>query len=249
MENETFILSIVREKYLFQSMIKKRNELFPTELKKKPISMYLVNLSIFKNIEKQKNVINLIKKNKQYLGNLISKAAIIDILKFYNIENISPSNIFITRLESGQPNVKLKKINFNKGINISMSHKDDLYLAAAGEDSIGIDIEKRRIFNQNMIEKIFNPQEIINKMDVNRHVSDARIELDENLFFTCLFSLKESVSKALGKGLKLNFRNMQINLNEPVINIEYQNSKGDCLHFIGIIMIKNGYIISLVERK
>ena len=175
----------------------------------------------------------------------IGISAVIELLRLINIDHVDPSDIEIIQLDTGQPKVKFKKPISSKEIHISFSHKDKFEVVATSFTPSGIDIEKKRSFNSKLIEKIFVESEFANKNKIFNYIDVINEEKDMDIACTCLFSLKESVSKAVGKGLKIKFNEIRINLMKNKARIEITYLK-EIFH--GYLIKKGSYVISFVEK-
>ena len=178
-------------------------------------------------------------------GDNIGKSAVIKLLESASIKKIDQSHINIFKYDSGQPGVQFKDEALNEKVYISFSHKDDYHVVAAGLKPLGIDIEKKREFYPTIIRAIFTERESQNIKHIFKFINDKEAEKDMNLAYTCLFSLKESVSKAIGRGLGINFKKILINLTENSIKIHVLN---DMSIFQGYLTLMKDKIISLIEK-
>ncbi|NHI94176.1 MAG: 4'-phosphopantetheinyl transferase superfamily protein [Candidatus Lokiarchaeota archaeon] len=193
----------------------------------------------FQNRTKKTPILVYLSDKKENMG----KMAVKDLLYSMGID-IKNSNIVIEKLDSGQPKVHLQEIKSNKNINLSFSHKGKYHLVAVGLTPIGIDIEKKRNFSLNFINKILTKNEIEDINKIFYFINTKKEEVDINFACTCLFSLKESVSKAIGKGLAINFHRIIIKYDKNSIKIKINHSD---LAFEGYLKYEKGHIISLVE--
>jgi len=76
-------------------------------------------------------------------------------------------------------------------VGFNLSHSGDLVVLATGEGNVGVDIEKYFPRHLNLAKKVYTPEEI------------KWMEEDPEERFFRLWSMKESVMKALGRGLSL----------------------------------------------
>lgn len=175
----------------------------------------------------------------------IKKLAVIELLKLINIKNVKLSDIKLVQLDSGKPKVQLKNGLFDEEIYVSFSHKDDLHLVAAALKPIGVDIEKKRNFSLGLVKKTFTEAEIQSFGKIFEFINNDNIKKKMDFAYTSGFSLKESASKVIGRGLSIDFRKILINFKEDKIKI---NILGSNCEFLGYITQKYGYIISLIEQ-
>ena len=197
---------------------------------------------IYFPMRKDPNPIALLISNQK---NDIGIHAVIELLELININEVDPSDIEIFKLNTGQPDVQFKKAILDKKVYISFSHKDEYEVVATGLTPNGIDIEKKRTFNSKLIKKLFLESEFRSRNDIYYYLNDINERNDKDLACTYLFSLKESVAKAVGKGLKIKFNEIYIDLtkNTKWIEITYLNQI-----FHGYLTRKDNHIISFVEK-
>lgn len=99
----------------------------------------------------------------------------------------------MARKEGGKPYFPdFPQVHFN------ISHSQDVAVCAVGESPIGVDVEKIRPVRQSLARRMLTEGER-RRLETLRE--DAR-----NMEMLCLWTLKESLAKALGTGLGLDFR-------------------------------------------
>ena len=123
------------------------------------ICLTVPKLFIIKNVDKNK-----------------SHTIIIQILKnYFKIRNPK-----VIRNEHGKPYVLNEKVFFN------ISYSDDLMICLVSSTEVGVDIEKKRKYNKNIVKKIFSQCEQ-EKMDIDK--------------FLEYWTIKESYLKYKGIGI------------------------------------------------
>lgn len=89
----------------------------------------------------------------------------------------------------------------------NLSHSGQMAACAVSDLSVGIDIEKKRHFDENLIRYVFLDPEI---SWVRNHVEDS------DTGFTALWTIKESLMKYWGTGISLGPKRICLELEEPV---------------------------------
>lgn len=79
------------------------------------------------------------------------------------------------------------------GIHFNISHTKGLVVCGLGDEEIGIDVERIRPFQENILKKVLSPKELI-------HLESLRPNQRAEYFFR-IWTLKESYGKAVGCGL------------------------------------------------
>jgi 4'-phosphopantetheinyl transferase len=105
---------------------------------------------------------------------------------------------------NGKPYIENSNIYFN------ISHKNEYVICAFSDKEIGVDIEKISSFSNNLINKVFNKEEIY-----------------FNNNYSKLWTIKESFMKYLGTGITLNPKDIKIDLvNNKCLNLsDFCNKK------------------------
>ena len=198
---------------LFRPLLNERSKNADLNMLRKPLSIF----SISRNDLVEKSL------NKSILDNILMKNAVINVLKSLNYKKINPLSFLIGRNEKGMPfinNIDFKNL---PTIYVTSSHKEDIHIAAASINKIGIDIEKKISFSEALINKVFTRDEIHNSLKIIERLIKDRNEIDQDLAYTIMFSFKEAVSKALGLGLRLNFKEIKIIINKHQIQAKFLN--------------------------
>ncbi|MEM7008627.1 MAG: 4'-phosphopantetheinyl transferase superfamily protein [Thermodesulfobacteriota bacterium] len=153
---------------------------------------------------------------------------------------ISASEIEFSYNEYGKPSVKSeqndKKIKFN------VSHSADLIIYAVRQGSeVGIDVENIRDVNKadKIIGRFFNKQEIDYYHSHPQHKK-------KSAFFT-LWTRKEAYSKAMGRGIGLPAKEIDLNL-VTGRSLTTNGHKGKSKWSIFDIETENGYLAALATR-
>ena len=135
---------------------------------------------------------------KKTIQQLISSIASIDIplqnVVFYQNQGLKP----VCQINSTQ---SLPSFDF------SISHKKPVFIAGAASLKIGIDVEQQQSFSDRLIQKLFTDSDIAIMVSF---LLSTKLKFSQNLLFTCLWSCKEAVAKALGIGLQIDFQTLQI---------------------------------------
>ena len=160
-------------------------------------------------------------------------------IKFLNsIQNsrILPTDIIIKKTAHGKP-----YLEFSKKVESKIS------IVAIGFRNLGIDIEKIRFFNSKLLKKIFSEDEFKNAKLFFKYADFKNRVKDINIAYSIMFSIKESVSKAIGLGLKLDFKKIKISIKEEIIKIKvrYMNVKQE---YSAIYILKEDFVCTLVEQ-
>lgn len=113
----------------------------------------------------------------------------------------SPSSIVIESGEFGKP--ALRRENNSHTILFNLSHSENYVLFAFNKNyELGIDIEENRSFSHlsTMASMVLSPSELAELTALPIH--------EQNQQFLTLWTKKEAMSKALGQGLNMNFREL-----------------------------------------
>ncbi len=113
--------------------------------------------------------------------------------KHYKVANC---DIKIAYNKHGKPALILDDIHFN------IAHSGDWVVCVVDNSSVGIDIEKIGKFRPAVAKRLFSTDE---QKVLMMHENSAR-----NDFFYSLWTLKESYSKAIGRGLTIPFNTFSI---------------------------------------
>ena len=164
--------------------------------------------------------------------------------------NINSQDVFISHNKNGKPYLKN-----NSALFFNISHSAELSMCVVSENEVGCDIQKIKSVNLDLSKRFFTE----NERDYIFSDSEYNYQLDR---FLRLWTLKESVLKAVGLGLALDMRNIDFSLHETVsddkaskINGEqgtvdrryYTNVNGE--EFIGYVLnAPEGYSASYVEK-
>ena len=100
-------------------------------------------------------------------------------------------------------------------IYFNISHSNNLVVCVFSDSEIGVDIEKIKPFD-NIINNIFTTNEI-NYIKNNNQ--------DNNLLYTKLWTIKESLLKYLGLGITINPKSINIDLSNESIKYNYLNKE------------------------
>ena len=173
------------------------------------------------NINKVKNIND---KKRKILGEILF---IKGLKKFYSI-NYNDINIKLNK--NGKPYISDKKY---KNINFNISHSHDYSICVFSNKKIGVDIEKIRNVNLNILNQFATPNEI-------SYVKSSK-ELILNNFFT-IYTLKEAYFKMLGENLN-NIKNVEFTITKNKIFCSDSNVKLKTINNI------DGYIISICEKN
>lgn len=148
------------------------------------------------------------------------------ILKNMNIAN---EKIEFSYSEYGKPYIKnAKDLNFN------ISHSGDYIICGWSKNEIGIDIEKIRSIDLEIANKQFSYPEY------KYIISDKELAYER---FIKIWTLKESYTKYLGKGLMIPFNSFGIsidNANNCQLNTSLEHSKV----YLKLCEYLEGYIVS-----
>lgn len=133
------------------------------------------------DIEKQNRVNRfrfLDDKKRTIAGDMLSRMMIADYC------NVNYGNIVFCKNKYGKPFVKDLPIEFN------ISHSKDLVICAINDTPIGVDIEKVRPVDINVIKKVCNKDEL-------------EYALNDNLYkhFFEIWTFKEAYFKCIGTGI------------------------------------------------
>lgn len=179
--------------------------------------IYLLDINIFNNKEiydywyklmsddRKKKIDKYIQKQDKRLS-LGAGVLLYKCLKEYGIKDNE-----LVYSTYGKPYVIDNRIYFN------ISHAHNYVVCAFSDKEVGIDIEEKRIFKQNIIHRIFNEKEI---NDIEQSKED-KLQL-----YTELWTMKESLLKYLGTGIIMNPKKIMIDVRKKgCINCPGLNDK------------------------
>ena len=132
-----------------------------------------------------------------------------------------------------------------KKIYFSIAHSHEKIIAIASFSQIGADIEKIRKFPTRLLKKFLNTKDILKIFYILSNSKGFRIS--ENEICTTFWCIKEAVSKALGLGLKLDFRKMKLHFRNNKIYVRILNQNENEIYFVKILKEDN-YIIAIAKK-
>ena len=142
----------------------------------------------------------------------------------YSILGLESKDIYYK--ENGKPLSEKTDKGFN------LSHSGDYIILATGEGAIGADIEKLGEYKSGVAKRIFTDEELA-------YISEAPEER-----FYLLWSLKESASKAIGKGINFDFK-----LFNALPLLHGKAIKIDNAELFGKAFIYNGYSVAVCSQR
>lgn len=118
---------------------------------------------------------------------------------------IAPESIVFSIGPYGKPQVKNANINFN------ISHSDELVICCVSTNQIGIDIEKIKPLNINILNKVCTCEDI--EYIYDEKVTNCKFPLsrEELKRFYEIWTAKEAYFKCIGTGIK-NLKNITISM-------------------------------------
>lgn len=132
------------------------------------------------------------RKNDWSIGRIAAKRA------YSKFTSNTPSNITILNNDDGSPHI----VGI-PDLSISISHSNGIAIAAISEKNIGIDLEIITDHNESILNYFFSTSE----SDKVFRYKDKNIK---NELITKFWTRKEAISKYLKKGMKLNFKSIDI---------------------------------------
>ncbi len=178
----------------------------------------IIKIKMYKR-KKIKKILKIDDKKRCLQGELL----LIQGLKKHNIDY---NRIKIKKNSYGKPYIQ------NNPLYYSISHSHDYVVCAFSKNKIGIDIEKIRDVDIQIMNQFATPNE-------KKYILKSKKQLF-NRFFT-IYTLKEAYFKMLGKNLN-NMLNIEFTINKNYISCSDFKVK------VYIIKTVNNYIISICEQ-
>lgn len=145
-------------------------------------------------------------------------------------EILSASFPQIAYKENGKPYFPDYAIGFN------LSHSGDYVMCAIADEEIGCDIQALRPLRVDFVKKYYTDSEkeyLQRKQAGGQYPTTADYEKD----VLRIFSAKESYMKYTGLGFRLDFRDIEVDLEQGLIR-----SLGKCAKLIEISIVPDGYV-------
>ena len=132
------------------------------------------------------------------------------VLLYSGLKNLNILDEIICFNENGKPYIQnYENVYFN------ISHSNKYVVCAFSDKEIGIDIEENFLFDERLIENVYNLEEI-------EYIKQSK----KDKLYTKLWTTKESLMKYLGTGITLNPKNISIDLeSNKCIKCDLLNSK------------------------
>jgi 4'-phosphopantetheinyl transferase len=162
-------------------------------------------------------------EQRSLLGELMVRSVISEKL------SVQPNKIIINYSEKGKPFT-------DRNLRFNLSHSGNWVVAAFGNTTVGIDIEKIKPANFRVAERFFSDQE---KKDLQLLQGNEKL----NYFFD-LWTLKESYLKLLGKGLTRALNTFTVKKSGRIIQLEDLSGKDEKVFFRQYYP-EEGYICSV----
>ena len=178
----------------------------------------IIKIKMYKR-KKIKKILKIDDKKRCLQGELL----LIQGLKKHNIDY---NRIKIKKNSYGKPYIQ------NNPLYYSISHSHDYVVCAFSKNKIGIDIEKIRDVDIQIMNQFATPNE-------KKYILKSKKQLF-NRFFT-IYTLKEAYFKMMGKNLN-NMLNIEFTINKNYISCSDFKVK------VYIIKTVNNYIISICEQ-
>ena len=141
--------------------------------------------------------------------------------------NLDYDNLEIEKNEYGKPRLKnYPNIQFN------ISHCEGMLVCVVGNSLIGIDIEKIRDFDIYVAKRVCSVDELMS-------IESSK---EPNAKFFTLWTLKESLGKALGVGINYCMKNTDFKINADKIECNFKD-----YNFL-TERIKNEYVLSIAYK-
>lgn len=152
--------------------------------------------------------------------------------------------LLITSLKkNGVNNVELQYNQYDKpflagkeDIYFNISHSGKMVVCAISDRPIGVDIEEKQHFENDVIKNIYNENEII-------YIS--KYYADKDCGYTELWTIKESIMKYYGSGLSLDPIGIYVNMCRPLKAL-CKNYHTEGLHFTEYNI--NGYALTVCSE-
>ncbi|MCG3216154.1 MAG: SDR family NAD(P)-dependent oxidoreductase, partial [Candidatus Heimdallarchaeota archaeon] len=178
------------------------------------------------------------KRRIEYLSGVIATKELYSAIQ----EDSSISQeIEVRKLSKGQPYIFDKRKGKKSKLHLSISHSGDFAISTLSKRPVGIDIEKIETRNESFYKEAFTEKE----RDV--------ISNDKDLG-TIYWTIKEAISKALGEGLHINLKDVEVTFDKKSKNfkVDFSNEAKESLPFgSNSFKLKNktstNYSISLCE--
>lgn len=145
---------------------------------------------------------------------------------------LRPEQLVIDRNPYGRPYLRnVRHFKFN------LSHSGEYVVIALGRRPLGVDVERIDRCNQDVAKRFFSPAEA----EYLRSLPEA----EQARAFTTLWTLKESYTKAEGKGLLIPFSSFGFRL-EPAIQLVGGCAKRD---YVFESMVLDGHCLSVCHQE
>jgi phosphopantetheine--protein transferase-like protein len=142
--------------------------------------------------------------NEWVVGRIALKRSVQRLLACRDHTELPARDIRITADGNGKPQVQVSDGDGSTMGEVSLSHSNGLAIAAAaceeGFLGVGIDLEQVQDRSQAWVEDCFTPDEI----------HRARNARDPQRVFTAMWALKEAALKALGMGLRIDLKTIDV---------------------------------------
>jgi len=144
--------------------------------------------------------------------------------------------IIIKTTKFGRPILSKPKI---KNFNFNISHSGDYVAVAISNKKIGVDIEKIKPIEMEIVKNYFAPEELkfIQKNKKNQLIN-----------FYKIWTLKESYIKAIGRGLSSPLKSFYFEINKNRIKINLKKKKPSYWHF-KTYMLNEDYCLAICQHS
>ena len=119
-------------------------------------------------------------------------------------------------------------INGADSLYFNLSHSGSMAVCAFSDSEVGIDVEKIKVFKDNLIEYVFDKREIEYIRSLENH------DDEKNALYTGLWTMKESIMKYSGKGIAMVPKSIFVDLAKGAgggsLDIYHEDKKIDNLH-------------------
>lgn len=192
------------------------------------------------------------RKSEWFYGRLLAKLAILECLLKLKFKALKINKIEIVLGSSNKPQFKMDDNVVNSKdlskipIHFSISHKEGKIVATATiQRPVGIDIEKIQDFSVTLTKNI------LKNSDLGEFVSFLKLNqlnTTKNFINTGLWCIKEATTKAIGLGLKVDFKILSVKFeNDKLFVIHHRNGEDE--KYFAKILSYNEYIIALVMKS